>query len=439
MSDPIRDKVDIVGDRLEVHDFSMTDLPTVSYLSTFEDKKRAGALKNCIQLGARVSQFASDRIGATEICERIEAAAASAKSLLSGISDATTKRIDTTIEAVFGNDGKGGAFQHHVNAQLANLQRELEGKLDPEKTSSITQKIRDAIRRDVNGVLVEVRKELNLADPTSPLGLLRNELDRKHKQLDERITQIITQETVKTAVGIERVKGTQKGVKFEDALHPVLDRLSRPRHDSVERTGTEAGFVGNRLRGDFVVEVNPKDAGGSGLRIVIEAKNDHKRLRDLMRELDEAKENRVAQVAIGISTNAGLLAPDSPPIIFPSEDKVVVCVPDYDERDGTFDALHVEVALEVARFLAVAMRKGQARTFDLLKVDERVAQAINVLTRLTEVKKRLTSIANTAKETDTLLETIRSEVRTALKAVRDAIADELVSAVEPTTTQNEAA
>jgi hypothetical protein len=418
-------QIRIAQDCLEIEALTVADLPTVAYISTFEPDRRADAVKNCVQLGARVSQFASDRMGAAEISERIDASASAAKSLLSTISETTQKRIEQTVEGAFGTDGKSGAFHKHVDAQLDALQRELEAKLDPERATSITRKLRDAVKQDVAGILTEVRKELNLSDPRSPLGLLRKELDQKHKALDDKIGQLITQEAVKSAVGAERVRGTSKGTVFEDALHPVLDAISRPRHDHVERTGSDSGLMGKSRRGDFVIEINPQHAGGSGLRIVLEAKNDQTRLKDLLQELDEAKENRAAQFAIGISTNPSLLPPNSPPIVFPTEDKMIVHVPDYDPEDGTFDAVFIEVALDVARYLAIAMRAANPRGMDLVAIDTHVANAINVLTRFTEIKKRLTTIVSTARDTDVLVESIRAEVRNTLHAIRDAIADEL--------------
>ena len=419
------DQICIAKDYLEIRELRITDIPTVAFVAAQAAHCRLDALKNCIQLGARVCQYASDSLGASAICDQIDKSAKNVKSLLSAIGEATQKHVEGIVQDVFGKAGEDGTFQERVSAQLDNLQRELEGKLDPEKASSITRKLRDAIKQDVAGVLSDARKELNFADPNSPLGLLRIELDAKHKLLDEKITHLITQQSVKSAVSLERFRGASKGAQFEEALHPVLDALCRPRHDQLDRTGNDNGLVGKSRRGDFLVEINPRDAGGTGLRIVLEAKNDRTRMRDLVRELAEAMENRGAQFGIAVSTNPGLLPSNSPPIIFPSPDKAVVYIPDYNDDAGSFDGVYLEVALDVARFLAISLRQSTPRSMDLTAMDRHVGQAVNVLSKFSDLKKRLTTITSTAKEADVLVESIRAEIRTALQAIRDAIAVEL--------------
>lgn len=403
----------------------ITDTPTVALVSAAPENDRLGVVLSLIQLGSRVQSFANDQLAATTICDQIENTADGVGKLLSSITKTTQARIDETIASVFGANGKPGTFTQHLGTQLKTVEAQLSAQLDPQKATSITGQLREALRQDARQMLEQLRAQTNLADPASPFGVLKGEIDAKLKALDEKLNAFVTQQAVQTAITTEKVRGTQKGADFEDVLHMVLGRVCRPRKDKVERTGNERGLVGTSKCGDFVVEINPQEARANGLRIVIEAKNDTTKQRDLLRELDAAMENRGAHFAIGISTYVGLLPPGSIPVAFPEPKKAIVYVPDFALDSPDFEALYIEVAIDVARAITIATRDSQPCKIDIGLFTQRIDGALTTLGRFTEIRKRLTTITNTTKEADTLVDAIRTEVRTALQAIRDALAAEL--------------
>jgi hypothetical protein len=411
-------RISITPDGLHAEGIYTEDQPTIEYISQYAPEKRADAFVNCVQLGARVATYANDRLGASDICEKIDASADSAKKLLTGISASTTAHIDQAMKTAFGKDGTVSKF---LEAQLKNVQSELEGKLDPDKVTSITARIRQAVKSDVADVLTQVRKDLDLTDPHSPLGLLQTDVSAKLQALDEKVTQVVTNAAVKSAVGVERLRGTQKGTDFEDAVHATLGELCRHRQDQLERTGNDTGSNGRSKCGDFVIDINPREAHGPGLRIAIEAKNDQAKRRDLLRELDKAMTNRNAQFAIGISTSPVLLPDGAPLVDFSSDNKILIYVDDYDPELGDFDPIYLEVAVNVARYICITTRDAQPSPLNAVQLDDNVVRAINALGRLSEIKRSLTSISNTANEAHTLVDAIRDNVRDALQTIRDAI------------------
>jgi|GEM_PF-2540747 len=410
--------ISITQSSLLAEGIQIADQPAIDYIKRFSEAKRVDAFVNCVQLGARVASYANDRLGAADICEKIDASAESAKKLLNGISMTTSAHIDQTMQVAFGKDGTVAKF---LDAQLQNVQRELEGKLDPDKVTSITSRIRQAVRKDVAEVLALARKDLDLKDPRSPLGVLQAEMNARLQSLDEKLGQVVTNAGIKTAVGVERLRGTAKGTEFEDAVYAVLGELCRHRQDQLERTGNESGASGRSKCGDFLIDVNSREAHGPGLRVAVEVKNDQTKRRDLLRELDKAMENRNAQFGIAISTNASLLPAGAPPVEFCGENKILIRVDDYDPEIGQLDPIFVEVALNVARYVCITTRDAQPSPLNAAKLEENVKNAINAIGRLSEIKRSLTSIANTAKEAHTLVDAVRDEVRDALKAIRDAI------------------
>jgi len=135
-------------------------------------------------------------------------------------------------------------------------------------------------------------------------------------------------------------------------------------------------------------------------------------------------ENRNAQFAIGISTSIALLPTGAPPVEFCGDNKVLIRVNDYDPENASFDSIFLEVVLNVARYVCIANRDAKPSPLNTAKFDENVKRALNALGRLSEIKRSLTSIANTAKESHSLVDAIRDEVRDALQTIRDAIVAE---------------
>ena len=205
--------ISITKNVLTADSVKIADQPTIDYIAAFAPEARADAFVNCVQLGARVATYTNDRLGAVRITEKINDSAESARKLLTGISSSTTRQIDSAMVSVF---GKNGSFSVMLNTQLDGLQRELESKLDPEKASSIMGRIRDTIKSDVTASLGAIQKDLDLSNPNSPICKLQSEVNNKLHALDEKVAQLVTQTAVRSAVGAERLRGTQKGTSFEE-------------------------------------------------------------------------------------------------------------------------------------------------------------------------------------------------------------------------------
>lgn len=422
MSPTTKGSLRVAGNQIVIESLQVTDLQTVTYVAEHDPAEQLNAFANCYQLGARVIRFANDRLGATGICEQIDASATSVRKGLREIGQTTQETIARELKTTFGKDGSLAA---NVEAQMKNLQRELEAKLDPEQANSITARMRAAVKADITATLTSVQAQFDPDAPGSILNRLKADSDLKHRALDDKLGQLLTQTAVKLAVGAEKQRGTIKGGEFEDVLEATLSGVCRPRHDQLQRTSNEVGLTPRCKQGDFVVEINPTEAGRSGLRVVVEAKNDQTRLKELLKELDEAKENRGAVFAVGVTTNANVMPKGTPPVSFVGEDKVVVFLPDYDPETGEFDTVFVETAIEVARAITLSRRDGKAPTMDLSALHTHVSNAINVLARFSEIKKQLTAVTTSVEKADGIVDEVRSDVKNALQIVRDAIDTQL--------------
>jgi hypothetical protein len=411
------ENITVERDGVRIVDLRVTDVVTTEWLKSVPAERRVDAARNALQLGARVLSYEHDRLGTNVLCERIDASAESASRLLATLSKSTSASIQASIDAAL---GKSGTVAKCVAAQLNALELELAARLDPEKATSITGRLSAAIVKGVETEVARMKSAVDLANPNSPLAQFHAELLKRFDTLGARVDELVTQSAVTRAVAIERARGTHKGTTFEGAVHEALGELCRHRQDQLERTTSETGLVGRRKRGDFTVEINAREAGGPGLRVVVETKNDQTKRSELLREMDEALENRGAAFAIGVSTSAALLPPGSPPIDFVSDTKLLVYVGDFDEKAG-FDWLYLEVALAIARFAAILTRSSEPKTMDLRRMNEYIASALASLGRFSDIKRELTSIVTTAHAARTLVDRIRSEVRDALETIRDGI------------------
>ena len=72
--------------------------------------------------------------------------------------------------------------------------------------------------------------------------------------------------------------------------------------DVVERTAAAVGDVIRSRKGDFVLTVDPQLCSGMDVRVVIEAKDRACSWREIREELDAARRNRAASVAMAVFT-----------------------------------------------------------------------------------------------------------------------------------------
>ena len=84
---------------------------------------------------------------------------------------------------------------------------------------------------------------------------------------------------------------SQKGFKFEDVLHELINEEAVHFGDVAIQVGTELGLVGSK-KGDETVILNPEDTRGAAVNVVWEAKTARESLRKILDELGNAMANR---------------------------------------------------------------------------------------------------------------------------------------------------
>jgi hypothetical protein len=242
-----------------------------------------------------------------------------------------------------------------------------------------------------------------LLDPTragSPLSSFRAEVAAGFKALEERL---VAFQAGQAARSDERSRSAAKGVDFEDLVEGLLGAIARGGGDLLERTSNEAGSTLKSKKGDFVLAINPGLTRGADVRIVVEAKDRSISVPAMRAELREAKANRGAAVGIVVFTPAHAPAGVAP---FDVRGDDVWCVVDPDDLDPS----SFEVAVRLARYLALAGLAARDAEIDTAAISQALATIREQLDQIRNLKSQLTSIGNATKAVWNGLDTLRSGV-----------------------------
>jgi hypothetical protein len=156
-------------------------------------------------------------------------------------------------------------------------------------------------------------------------------------------------------------------------------------------------------KGDFVITLDPKTVNGARLRIVVECKDRSISGRAMREELDEARRNRDAAVALVVFSAAHAPAGIAP---FDVRQGSVYCVVDPQAPD----AATLEAAMRLARLLAAIAVRQAGTEIDAAAVRDALARIGPELDALRALKTRLTTIATASSAINAGLDQLRDAV-----------------------------
>ncbi len=314
--------------------------------------------------------------------------------------------LSRLLRRVIEDNGKLGGDVKRVVDGLAN-----EFSLD--KPDSALQRLVKTVK-DAHGL---IGKSLTLDDENSALSRLKRELqitiDRLakenadfHKEVRDALTKLQTQR--ETAA-----RSTLHGHTFEEQFGGLLNAEAAHLNDIYESTGNTTGAIGYCKIGDFVTTLG-SDTAAPGTRIVWEAKGDKSYdLARALRELDQARKNRQAQVGVFVfSKNA---APDGfEPFARHGDNLVIVWNPEDTSTD-----ICVKAAYTVARALVIRESHESTESEAALKAIESATRAIEAqIKHVTDIKGSAEKIADRAGKMQDALKTQVTELDHQLGALR---------------------
>ena len=338
---------------------------------------------------------------------------------------------------------------------VAKLNEIVEGKLreqrdhvlkqfsldDPESAlSRLLKQVSDKngnLRQELAEDMEKVRKEFSLDDENSALSRLVKQVDEAKKQMTKELSldeensalsrirkELATfQAEVRTTLEAlqvrkeEQSRSPQHGVAFEDAVAQLLGREAQRLGDIFERTGATTGVLPRSKKGDFVVEMGPESAAPGG-KVVVEAKDKPMSLPEALKELDEAKRNREAQLGVFVY-GTGAAPQDMEPLLRYGNDLVVT----WDVDDPASD-VYLKAALSVARALIVREEaRGAESTADLAALDNAIASVVKALGGAEKIRGWAKTIGDRARDISDEAYKLERKAKGELERMQDVVED----------------
>ena len=394
-------QVEVVGDRIRVASLELIDRALAGYLESRSPEERPEVIDRALRVGLMALQSASGSIDVDHVRRAFDGFVATTTE--------TNRKAADEVEAILRRTfaSEGGHFP-------ATLERFLG---DKGELAQFTKDLFDENRRDsalgkLNMILGtyfdgDASKLAHLLDPTrdaSPLSGFRAEIGRR---FDDVLAKIVELDASQKAAKGERKKGTAKGADFEMRVISEYTELLRATDDAIEGTGNIVGAFNSSKKGDAVITINAKDAGSLPLRIVVEIKDKEMNMPAIEKELAEAKENRKADVALMVFSEAAAPAWIAP---FQISRHGVFCAVDPEAPD----LATLEAAYRLAKITARNLRRTEGSGADLSALRDAIEALRTRLDSVKEIKKTLTAV-------DKATEKARDE----LDALRTAIAAEV--------------
>lgn len=401
-------QVEIVGDRIRIASLEVVDRALAGFLESRSPEDRAETVERAMRVGLMALQSASGSIDVDHVRRAFD-------KLLSDASESNKKataEVEEILRKTFANEG---------GALPATLERFLG---DKGELALFTKDLFDENRRDsalgkLNTILGayfdgDASKLAHLLDPTreaSPLSGFRAEIA---KRFDDVLLKIVELDASQKAAKGERKKGTAKGADFESRVVAEYTELLRATNDEIEGTGGITGAVPDSKKGDAVITINGRDASASVLRIVVEVKDKSMTGPAIEKELAEARENRKAEIALMVFSEAAAPAGAAP---FTISRHGVYCVVDPETPDTAI----LEAGYRLARISALIRAKSEGSGADLSAVKDAIDALRSRLDSVKEIKKTLTAIDSTTEKARDELDALRSAIVTEIDRIEEQV------------------
>lgn len=255
-----------------------------------------------------------------------------------------------------------------------------------------------------------VKELLNPNKEGSPLYLLKQELGGNLSEIKERLG-------INAAVDIEKEKGTQKGIEFEDQCEQKLEWIAKIHSDKLERTGGESGTLGKSKKGDFVITL-----GDIHKKIVFEMKNKESISQKLIQdELKEAIENRQADYGIFVAKNKDTL-PEAVGWFNEYDGNHLVCAVENDEGEAMIDGEIIHIAYKWAR-AKLRLENSDEKKLDPAFIIEKTGEIQTKIKDMRKIKTQCTSIEKSTEEIRSTANETEKKIKKDLEEIIDSLTD----------------
>jgi hypothetical protein len=295
---------------------------------------------------------------------------------------------------------------------------------NPEKASSVPNRVSEVIETKFVGIESEVTKALDLAKEESPL---RQFLTTQQATISTLKTDIETQMTdIRTALNVDEIlqqkeaekeelyqQSTQKGHHFENDAVDALQDIAGLFGDRIEHTGGEGVGKSRSKIGDIVIVII--SPGIPEIRVAIEAKAGSSISRkELVKQTRDGVKMRGAVCGIGLMERKHMGKRQH--VVEQEAENYIVGV-DWDNQD--FLALEVIYRTLRAQLIAEEIRSSGDDEIDVEAVKRHLTQAKTDLGLFQSMKGGAKSAITTLEELRTNLDIVEDKVKEQLSKAED--------------------
>ena len=336
--------------------------------------------------------------GATrEAAEATGRATRKASETLARVAAETTKAI-TETDRQYREEltGAVGTAKQEMAAEMRRLfggeSPELLARLQPmlDRFGGVVEK---TMRASAGELLEKATKQLDPADPTSPLArhtaaltgqheALVQHVEKHHGELAAKVGELTAALRLREAKASVTKVSTLKGGPFEERIHTLMREVAAGLGDEYADTSKTLGLTRSR-KGDGVLRV--------GATAVVVEVTDSART-GWTAYFDDAERNRGAVAALGIVRTAEQNTGSAIRVL--GARRVVLA---YDPDEGDPELFRTAVMLLRAVALAATARTGAS---ELAMAEERILDAVVQLEKLDGIKKLASGIQNNAVKID---------------------------------------
>lgn len=389
--------VTVDGDRLTIEHLTLVDPPLSAFVAEREAADRPLVVERALRIGLTALQDAGVTLDVEVVRREFETHLART----TAANDKAAAALDVLLRQNFADgDGRLPRTLEHFLGDRGQLRAFVNDLFDEGKRDSAIGRIRSLLGTYFDG---DASRLAQLLDPTrlgSPLHQFRTEVSDGFAKVHERLTAI---EAAALARASERSRSAAKGADFEEQVEAVLADLARGSGDLLDRTTDEKGDVMGSKKGDFLLTMDAKHTRGAEVRIVVECKDRPMSGRAMREELEAAKRNRAACVALVCFSTA-----HAPSGIAPFDVRAgdVYCVLDPEAPDRAV----LEAAVRLARLLALATLREQESDIDPTAIAAALVAIRNQLDAIRTLKTQLTSIGTASLAVNAGLDKLREGV-----------------------------
>jgi len=389
--------VTVDGDRLTIEHLTLVDPALSAFVAEREAADRPLVVERALRIGLTALQDAGVTLDVDVVRREFETHLART----TAANDKAAAALDVLLRQNFADgDGRLPRTLEHFLGDRGQLCAFVNDLFDEGKRDSAIGRIRSLLGTYFDG---DASRLAQLLDPTrlgSPLHQFRTEVSDGFAKVHERLTAI---EAAALARASERSRSAAKGADFEEQVEAVLADLARGSGDLLDRTTDEKGDVMGSKKGDFLLTMDAKHTRGAEVRIVVECKDRPMSGRAMREELEAAKRNRAACVALVCFSTA-----HAPSGIAPFDVRAgdVYCVLDPEAPDRAV----LEAAVRLARLLALATLREQESDIDPTAIAAALVAIRNQLDAIRTLKTQLTSIGTASLAVNAGLDKLREGV-----------------------------